>query len=219
MKIVCISDTHEQWHNLVIPECDVLISAGDYSYRGKPYIVEEFHKWLSLQPAKHVISVQGNHELWVEKNFYEAQALVKKIDPRIHFLRSGSVDIDGVKFYGDAATPEFMGWAFMIERGEPMKRHWEAIPLDTQVLITHGPCAGILDINLADDDPRKEGFGCKQLRIAIERLHNLKLHVFGHIHGSSGEIDFKGVHFINAAICDEDYRPNNPIRIFELKNK
>jgi len=60
MKIVMISDVHEQWHDLTIPECDLLISAGDYSYRGLKPVVIAFHEWLSKQPAKHIISVSKN---------------------------------------------------------------------------------------------------------------------------------------------------------------
>ncbi len=69
MKIVAISDVHCKWNKVVIPECDILISAGDYSFQGEPHVVVDFHKWLNKQPAKHKISVQGNHEKQVEKNF------------------------------------------------------------------------------------------------------------------------------------------------------
>ena len=42
-----ISDTHAKWKKLVIPECDVLISAGDYSFRGERHLVKNFHEWLN----------------------------------------------------------------------------------------------------------------------------------------------------------------------------
>jgi hypothetical protein len=35
LKIVAISDVHNKYQKLIIPECDILISAGDYSFRGK----------------------------------------------------------------------------------------------------------------------------------------------------------------------------------------
>lgn len=207
MKICMISDVHEQWDNLIIPTCDLLISAGDYSYRGNPLVVAAFHRWLDKQPAAHVISVQGNHELWVEKNFEEAKCLSPE---RIHFIAEGLIDIEGVKIYGSAVQPEFGGWAWNVARGEKIKRHWDAIPEDVQILITHGPACGILD-QTAPWQPR---LGCEELRKRIFELKKLKLHVFGHIHGSSGEMDLEGIKFINASICDEDYEPTNPVREF-----
>ena len=58
MKIVCISDVHGKWNKIEIPECDILISAGDYSFTGERHMVRDFHKWMNKQPAKHKISVR-----------------------------------------------------------------------------------------------------------------------------------------------------------------
>lgn len=68
-KIVAISDVHNKFNKISIPECDILISSGDYSFQGSTSEVKNFHKWLDKQPAKHIISVQGNHEKGVESNF------------------------------------------------------------------------------------------------------------------------------------------------------
>jgi Icc-related predicted phosphoesterase len=63
MRIAAISDVHGKWNKLGnIEPCDILISAGDYSFTGEKHMVEDFHKWLNKQPTKHIISVQGNHE-------------------------------------------------------------------------------------------------------------------------------------------------------------
>lgn len=216
MKKICmISDTHEQWHDLTIPECDLLISAGDYSYRGESEIVQSFHRWLNDQPAKHIISVNGNHELWPEMDFEQARYLATSACPRVSFIGDGeTVTVEGIKTYGSAITPAFNHWAWNVRRGEPMQACWAQIPDDTEILITHGPPQGILDVNHNPDDPRRAGFGCEDLLARIKQLSKLRLHVFGHIHGSSGEHDEGGVHFVNAAICNERYKPTNPVREF-----
>lgn len=217
MKLVMLSDTHAKWKKLVIPECDVLISAGDYSFRGERHLVKNFHEWLNKQPAKHIISVQGNHEVEVEKDFQNAKQLALSVCPRVQFIDEGEVVIDGVKFYGSAITPWFYDWAWNRWRGPDIKKHWDRIPDDTQVLITHGPPAGFLDIVYhADGMTPKERVGCMDLADRIKELKQLKLHVFGHIHGSTGETHFNGVTYINASICDEMYKPTNPVREFEL---
>ena len=216
MRIAMISDVHEQWHDLKIPECDVLISAGDYSYTGKRYVVVEFHKWLSKQNAENIISVQGNHELWVEKHWDEASSLVHEIDPRIWFVDTGHKIIDGVSFFCSAVQPEFGNWAWNKKRGPELAAHWARIPSNTEVLVTHGPPYGVLDVSTSKY-ATKGHLGCKDLLDKISYLDHLKLHVFGHIHGSSGEQDIEGIRFVNAAICDEDYLPFNPVRIYDLE--
>lgn len=216
MKIVAISDVHGKWNTLTIPECDLLISAGDYSFRGERHMVVDFHKWLSKQPARHVISVQGNHELWVESNWSEAKQLVLENAPRIHFIYEGPLEIEGVKIWCCSITPFFCNWAWNRQRGEEIKKHWDRIPDDTQVLVTHGPPKGILDLVGPEGFNYNERVGCNDLFNKIQTLKQLRLHIFGHIHGASGEQNFNGVTYLNASICDERYMSTNPIRIFEL---
>jgi Icc-related predicted phosphoesterase len=217
MKIALISDIHTKWQKLQIPKCDLLISCGDYSFRGEPKVVKDFHDWLNQQDAMHIISVQGNHETWVEKNFEEAQRIALGECPRAHFMAEGLVIIDGTKIWCSAWTPWFHAWAYNAHRGEAIKKHWDLIPDDTDILITHGPPAGILDVVYAVDGvtPR-DNVGCQDLMDKILTLKKLKMHAFGHIHGSAGEKIFKGIKFINSSICDENYMPTNPVRIFEF---
>ncbi len=216
MKIVCISDTHGKWNKVTIPECDLLISAGDYSFRGEKHMVKDFHTWLSKQNARYVISVQGNHEKEVERNFLEMKQMVNEIDPAIHFIDEGSLEIEGIKIHCSAITPWFYDWAWN-RRIDEIKKHWDIIPDDTQILITHGPPYMQQDrVFYVDGVTVKQRVGCMHLADRIKELKQLKLHVFGHIHCDAGESDFNGVKYINAAICDEQYMPTNPIRIFEF---
>ena len=234
MKLAIISDIHCKWNKVQIPECDVLISCGDYSFQGEKHVVEDFHKWLNKQEAGYIISVQGNHETWVEKNFAQAKEIAEKACPGVHFIDEGAVEIEGVKFYGSAITPFFCNWAWNRARSEAeqvqyqprtgrmsiiplIKPHWDKIPDDTQILITHGPPHGILDkVYEYDGVTVREQVGCKLLMDRIHALKQIKMHCFGHIHGSSGEQSFMGVKYINASICDEQYQPTNPVRIFEF---
>lgn len=211
-----ISDTHAKYNKLQIPECDLLISAGDYSFVGEKHIVKDFHEWLDVQPATHVISVQGNHEKWVEKNWEQAKQLVNQVAPAVHFVDEGGVEIDGVKIWCSAITPWFYDWAWN-RSGKQLEDHWKRIPEDIDILVTHGPPYGILDtVYFPDGMTPKEQVGCYRLADRIKQLKKLKLHVFGHIHGSSGEAYVDGVKYVNASICDEQYMPTNPVRVFEF---
>ena len=213
MKIVCISDVHGKWHKLKIPSCDLLVSAGDFSFRGEETMVTDFHKWLSGQDAKHVISVMGNHETAVEKNFFYNKELALQNCPRAYFIDEGPAVIDGLKVYGSAITPFFCNWAWNRHRGSEIKKHWDKIPDDTELLITHGPAFGILD---KVNNGYIESVGCEELLGRIGQLKNLKAHVFGHLHSNNGQVTVNGVTYINAAICDESYHPVQPIQIIEI---
>lgn len=218
MKIVCISDTHEKWQKVEVPECDILISAGDYSFRGEPQIVRDFHAWLNIQPAKHIVSVQGNHECWVEKEWASASQIAHDKCPRAIFISEGRFEIEGIKIYCSATTPMFYNWAFMKEKSE-LEEHWKKIPADTELLVTHGPPYGIRDtspMGVARSDPN-EHLGCIELAKRIADLKKLRMHVFGHIHGGSGVEQIGQVTYVNAAICDEFYKPTNPPRIIGWK--
>ncbi len=220
MKIISISDVHGKWNKLTIPECDVLLSVGDYSFRGEPHMVRDYHKWLNKQPAKHVISVQGNHEVNVEKNFEQMKAFAIEQCPRVHFVSHDLVVIDGVKFFCSAWTPEFYMWAYnaarTLDRAQTLqipyiKDKWDDIPIDVDVIATHGPAHGILDqVYYVDGVTPKERVGCWSLLDRIVQT-NAKVHVCGHIHESWGTYEFQGKRFYNVSICDAVYEASNPI--------
>lgn len=107
--------------------------------------------------------------------------------------------------------------AFCLDTDEELARQWAKIPDDTEILITHSPPYGILD--MVDDRYNCGNYhvGSKSLLDRIDQLKNLKLVIFGHIHGGYGQIERNGVIFVNASIQTEYFEPvNKPIRI-ELK--
>ena len=212
MKIVCISDVHGEWDKVTIPECDLLISAGDYSWKGEKRMVAEFHEWLHKQPAKHIISVQGNHELWVEKNFAEAQQAAYIVCPRAVFIDEGLVNVEGVSIYCSAITPFYCNWAWNRHPGADIQSHWDKIPDNVDVVVTHGPAYGILDA------VRDRHTGCPQL---LKRLLEVKpkLHVCGHIHEGYGDSVMHGIQFINASICNRKYEAVNQPVIFNVPER
>lgn len=210
MKIVGISDVHGKWSKLTIPECDLLISCGDYSFRGERHMVRDFHTWLHKQPAKHIISVQGNHEVWVQEQFQMAKGLALEACPRVHFIDEGLVEIDGVKVWCSAWTPWFHNWAWNAQRGDEIKKHWDLIPDDVDILVTHGPPVNVLDEvrQKMFDGEHVEHVGCWDLARAVERIKP-DLHFFGHIHGGYGQLHKDGTSFYNSSCCDEMYMATN----------
>ncbi len=209
MKIVAISDTHTLHAGIAVPEADVLVHTGDFTGSGTPLETLNFLNWYEKQPHKHKIIVLGNHERGFEKNW---NLLTSFIPDSITLLHDSSIVIDGLKFYGSPWQPEFCNWAFNLPRNGPeLKAKWDAIPDNTDVLLTHGPPHGILDeVRYALGN---RVLGCEMLRKRIDNL-NLKAHIFGHIHDSYGQTKSINTQFVNASICTEHYEPiNDPIVI------
>jgi len=213
MKICVISDVHCRWKKLVIPSCDLLISCGDYSFKGESWVVKDFHKWLNEQPAKHIISVQGNHEKWVESNFQLAKDIAEQACPGIHFIDEGLVEIEGVKIWCSAISKFFCNWAWNRYPGEELQKHWDLIPQGVDIICTHGPCYGILDG--VEKFNGTEHCGDKQL---LDRVLEVKpkFHLSGHIHPGWGTHVQDGITFINAAICNDSYDAVNLPITFEI---
>ena len=46
MKILCISDTHTHTQDLVLPDADILIHSGDFTYTGTHEEVVGFNDFL-----------------------------------------------------------------------------------------------------------------------------------------------------------------------------
>ncbi len=176
MLIAAVSDTHGYHNHLELPQADVFIYAGDFSQRGNLVELQSFNYWLSLVPCKYKIVIAGNHDRFVQRNSSVARATITNAT----YLENSSVTLDGIKFYGSPYTPLFYDWAFMLERGEPLRQIWAKIPEDTDILITHGPPKDHLDENI-----HGEKCGCEELLDRILRLQ-LQAHIFGHIHEQGG---------------------------------
>ena len=205
LLIDCISDTHG--YEPKLPGGDILLHTGDFSQgRGSLQETIKFLQWLDVQPYKRKILVAGNHDFICERDPGLFQTLVNRQKSIIYLMDSGT-NIDGLSIYGAPWQPWFHNWAFNLPRdGEQLKRKWEMIPDETDILLTHGPPFGVRDQcagGLA---------GCKHLRDEVDNRVKPMLHVFGHIHEGAGFV-MAGENskydraFINASCLDQCYTP------------
>ena len=197
MKIVCVSDTHNKLGQFKVPDGDVLIHAGDATGLGTIPEIVKFNRQLGELPHRVKIFVPGNHD-WL---FQSSPALAIEIMTSCRVLIDASTEVEGINIYGSPWTPEFFNWAFMKKRGQEIRKVWDRIPKELDILITHGPPAGILDTTYHGD-----GCGCEELALAVNRTKP-RFHVFGHIHSSSGRIKKEDTTYINASLLDDFYFP------------
>jgi Icc-related predicted phosphoesterase len=212
MRITFISDTHTK-HNQVtssLPGGDVLIHAGDISSMGYRNEIQDFIKWFSgLENYKHKIFIAGNHDWGFQTEPKDTEHLLE-LNPGCEYLQDNLFLIgddtddyeDMVKVWGSPWQPEFYNWAFNLPRqGWELGVHWNQIPEDTEILITHGPPFGHLDT--VKFNPTFNT-GCELLRERVDVVRP-KIHVFGHIHTGYGYKFDGNTHFFNAAVLDEQY--------------
>lgn len=216
MKIICISDTHNLHASMShpVPEGDVLVHAGDMSNKGDLEDILSFADWSKNLPHKHKVIIAGNHDFCFDPNGriknYTPLAQKALEDAGWIYLEDSSCIIEGLKFYGSPWQPTFFDWAFNAERGTEIAKIWEAIPLDTDVLITHGPAAKILDKTY-----NNAHVGCEDLLKKIQDL-KIRLHVFGHIHEAYGSVKIEDTVYVNACICNLGYSAVNSAIVVEL---
>ena len=219
LKIVCISDTHNRLNKIInnIPDGNLLIHCGDLTGRGEIWEIEnELDKLEKLNDKfNDTILIAGNHDFGFERHSPLMEQMCKERD--ITYLNDSGVDLNGIKVWGSPVSPRFFNWAFNRDRGEDIKKHWDLIPDDTNILITHVPPYRILDELVYPNGDGKNNFvGCEELSKKIVTLEKLRYHFFGHIHFWGGLQKTVGnVTYFNASICDELYMPSNPITVVD----
>jgi len=209
MKLVFISDTHNQHKNIDVPEGDFIIHCGDVSSRGYKSEIESFLDWFSELPHRNKIMIPGNHDFFFEEYYDTAKDMV---DSRgIVCLIDSGIEIEEIKFWGSPITPYFHNWAFNRYRGSSIEQHWNKIPEGIDVLLTHGPPAYLqnhLSMVLEGED-----VGCQDLYKAIQRVKP-KINAFGHIHEGYGTSEEDGVLYMNCSILNRRYSiQNKPIEV------
>lgn len=207
MRVIAISDTHGMHEAVDIPVGDMIIHAGDFTKLGKEIEVHYFLDWFCALPHQHKILIAGNHDFLFEEHPRFAKSLIPQ---NIHYLKDSGITIDGIKIWGSPVQPRFLEWAFNRDRGADIDKHWKKIPKNTDILITHGPPAGILDKTIRGDST-----GCADLLRHIHRV-KLKFHIFGHIHEGYGVVKKAGTCFINASSADHRYKMVNKAVVFDF---
>lgn len=205
MKIWFISDTHNEHAQLVVPEADCVIHCGDEAIekdalRNAPES-RRFFEWFSQLAIPHKIFVPGNHSAAVE------QGLVTPDDfPQVTMLMHQQTELAGLRVFGSPYVPRFHDWAFNRKRTQ-LDRLWSTIPAGVEILITHGPPKGILDLTRELETRQLAQVGCAALRRHVEQRIRPRIHAFGHLHdereaSNFGTFSRGATHFINCSVVN-----------------
>ena len=164
--------------------------------------IKNFLGWYNaLSGYRYKAMIAGNHDFGFQNFPEEVRELIDRY-PNVTYLEDSMTVVDGIKIWGSPWQPWFLDWAFNLPRGgELLKAKWDMIPENVDILITHGPPHGTLDVV----ERQVEHLGCELL---TERLKIVKpkIHIFGHIHSGQGIVEKDGTLFVNASVLNEQYR-------------
>lgn len=156
IRVVHISDTHLQHDTLLphVPDGDVLIHSGDFGkfhfrtfFTGvnHHHLLDKIDQFFQNLPHRHKIFVAGNHETtFNNKSREEIQTALQ----HVHYLQDSSITCEGLNIYGSPWNSQrWTSYArgFTKPWGK-FEKHWDKIPEDTDILVTHMPPQGIRDL-------------------------------------------------------------------------
>jgi Icc-related predicted phosphoesterase len=212
MRITFISDTHNKHKQIngFLPGGDLLIHAGDLTSMGYKHEIQQFCKWYNhLDQYTKKVFIAGNHDWGFQINKRETKEIID-FYTNIDYLEDDLLLVgenyeDMVKIWGSPWQPEFYNWAFNLPKNsDELRKTWDKIPMNTDILITHGPAWGYVDMVIG----RTDHLGCELLAERI-KVVKPKIHVCGHIHSGYGYKFDGDTHYINASVLNENYVFNN----------
>lgn len=206
MPSIClVADTHRRHRELIIPQCDLVIHCGDFcSFRqDDPGTLEDADRWFGELPTEHVVCIAGNHDFPLQSHDHRFSNAI--------YLEDELVEVAGLSIYGSPWVPDLSSFAFY-GTTEWLVEKWRKIPAGIDVLVTHTPPGGILDLPTSGN----VHLGCPYLRDELKRIQP-KLHAFGHVHASHGQFREHGTTYANAAVAGgSDFRIMRPPTMISL---
>lgn len=197
-RILHLSDTHGLHRDLdKLPDADVIVHSGDFTMNGTETEVFDFIEWFSDLPHTYKLFVAGNHD----DCLYQAQ--LEGLPANVYYLNCSGVDIEGIHFYG---MPMFM---IDILSGA-YEKNIACIPSQTDILITHQPPLGILDVS---QDVHWGNL------VLLDQLRKIvpKYHFFGHAHNAYGTEKLNNTICVNASLVDDLNKIVYKPKLFMLK--
>lgn len=184
LRLVCLSDTHNQLARVSIPDGDVFIHCGDaVNFWSSRRDLRRFNRLVGNLPHPHKLFVSGNHCVCLDENRPD---LSQEMLSNMLYVQDQLVEIEGVRFYGSPWRPRrgcfYPSEAFGFDHRRIGEEKWSRIPSGVDVLLTHSPPFGVLDYS-ARHGAR---LGCLQLLREELRRVRPRLHLFGHVHDSAG---------------------------------
>jgi len=197
VRVVAASDIHGFADQLSLPDGDILILAGDYSGSGSE--LRAFLRWLKRQAGRYqdVALIPGNHDEALM--LPTLRALIESYG--VHPLIGREGTFQGLRIYGQPFTPQLGTWPWMASP-ERLAQIWAAVPAGLDILVSHGPPYGILDIGEDGEHAGDPAFAANLARMRPRVV------LCGHIHEQAGRLgtaNDRATAIRNVSVVDENY--------------
>ena len=217
LRLVLISDTHEQHGKLDMPPGDVLVHTGDLLLFNSRYRrttsmekLSEFNRWLGELPYRECVVIGGNHDASLEALGRDG---VREVLSNCTYLENEAVELEWSKLrvFGSPASvanllPAWRGGgksnspnkAFQSYSEQDLDRAFRAAPADTDLLLIHGPI---------DSLPAAQEFIAK---------HHPPLVISGHVHEGHGVEVAGSTLVVNATTMGPTFAPTNAPMVIDV---
>ncbi|MEX2168671.1 MAG: metallophosphoesterase [Pirellulales bacterium] len=229
MRIAAISDQHGFLPD--IPQCDLLIIAGDVCPDGfgrhvaaetprlqQDWFNREVRPWLAQSPATHKVLTWGNHDWCGEACDFSGDAppaaLTTALQIVVDQATTVSVGDQSIRLWLSPWSNQFGYWSFM-RHPEALAAVYAAIPEGIDVVVSHQPAFGYGDAvpHYRTGEPMPQG--SRELLAAIDRVKP-RILICGHIHEGHGQFVHNGTRIFNASVVDENYQLVHPATLFNV---
>jgi predicted phosphohydrolase len=209
IRVVVISDTHEQHGTLDVPDGDILFVVGDILILNRPLFshehsvtkIKKFNDWLGNLPHAEKVVVAGNHDHALEVMGKEE---ARKLLSNAIYLQNETYEsqLTHLKIWGSpmsAANRGGRGLNPAFQDLDGLAEIVQTIPTDVDVLAIHGHPSTMPPIN------------------DFLHSHSPPLCVFGHVHQAHGVHNFGTTRGINGALLGKGFQAVNPPIVHDLR--
>jgi hypothetical protein len=205
LRVVAVSDTHNDHARLRVPEGDVFVHAGDATDFGTAQELIDFYTWMASLDHPIKLFIPGNHDIGLDptanvqahcfwtvgrhNSTLEVARSLRATSPPVRAVARAATLINdwrclapALNFIGVSGTPSVVNCCPMAFAGTAPRLR---LPEQVYALVSHAPPAGILD----NSGCGSWAYGSDAVR-ALIRKTKPRLHIFGHVHLPRG-----GVHF------------------------
>ena len=229
MRIAAISDPHGFLPD--IPQCDLLIIAGDVCPDGfgrqvaaeTPALQQDWfdrlvRPWLARSPATHKVLTWGNHDWCGEACDFSADEPPAGRTTALQIVIDRTTDVsvgdEKLTLWASPWSNQFGYWSFM-RQPEALAEVYRAIPEGIDILVSHQPAFGYGDEVPDFRSGRASHQGSRELLAAIDRVKP-KVLICGHIHEGHGQFEHNGTRIFNVSVVDEHYQLVRGATLFDV---
>jgi len=214
VRIVHFSDTFgllsTPVQSQLLPRGDIMVHSGNFSLEGDDREYRKFNEWLGAVASTYHyrIIVVGNKD--VKKLGVRWDEIRSRLTNATHVLLHSQAKVLGISFYG-VPWNNFYGKNHELRSNATPKstselnNRYDEIPSGTDVLITHAPAHGRLDLVSIGNGQPDQRWGSRDLAEELKRVKP-GLHLVGHVREGRGYLEpfGKNALTVNACMCNHN---------------